>query len=354
MISRSRSRNRRTVTRKSPRLALRAVPHTKPRVAPAKRLAMPEMVFILAPPRSFTSITCGMLGQHPQLFGLPELRLFVADTVGEWLDLCSKATYPMASGTLRTVAELIFGQQSALSITMAQAWLAERSHWTTYQLTKTLAEVVHPRILLDKSPNLVYQPAALVRLHRNFPDARFIYLTRHPRGHGESVLKLKAHVEKLKGPLSADHWLIQISSFPAISASDLAEPGVLDPQRGWYTLNSNVCKFLSSVSTDQKFTIRGEDLLADPDTWLRTTADWLGLRSDASAIEAMRHPENSPFVGFGPKGASRGNDPFFLRNPVFQPRDERSMSLEGPLSWRSDGRGFLPEVKELARSLGYS
>jgi Sulfotransferase family len=315
---------------------------------------LPEMVFILAPPRSFTSVTCGMLGQHPQLFGLPELRLFVADTIGEWLELCSKATYPMASGTLRTVAELIFGQQSERSITMAREWLTERSNWSTHQLTKSLSEVVHPRILVDKSPNALYEPAALARLYRDFPNAKFIHLTRHPRGHGESVMKLKAHVEKLKGPITADHWLIQLSSFPAISESDLAEPGVLDPQRGWYTLHSNVCRFLESVPAANKFTLRGEDLLADADTWLRTTADWLGLRSDAPAVEAMKHPENSPFVGFGPKGASRGNDPFFLRNPVLQGRDERSMSLEGPLGWRADGRGFLPEVKTLARRFHYS
>ncbi len=295
-----------------------------------------------------------MLGQHPQLFGLPELRLFVAETVGEWLDLCSKATYPMASGTLRTVAELIFGQQSERSIAMAQEWLVEHSAWTTQQLTKSLAEVVHPRILVDKSPNALYEPSALARLHRNFPNARFIHLTRHPRGHGESVMKLKAHVEKLKGPIKADHWLVQLSSFPPISESDIAEPGILDPQRGWYTLHSNVCRFLESVPAANKFTLRGEDLLADPDTWLRTTANWLGLRSDTSAVAAMKHPENSPFVGFGPKGASRGNDPFFLRNPVLQGRDERSMSLEGPLGWRPDGLGFLPEVKTLARSFHYS
>src|SRR5260221_9464285 len=31
-----------------------------------------DPVFILALPRSFSSVVCGMLGQHPQMYGLPE------------------------------------------------------------------------------------------------------------------------------------------------------------------------------------------------------------------------------------------------------------------------------------------
>ena len=29
--------------------------------------------------RSYSSLVCGMLGQHPSLFGLPEVNLFAAD-----------------------------------------------------------------------------------------------------------------------------------------------------------------------------------------------------------------------------------------------------------------------------------
>jgi hypothetical protein len=37
-------------------------------------------LFILAPPRSFTSVICGMIGQHPQMYGLPEVNLFAGET----------------------------------------------------------------------------------------------------------------------------------------------------------------------------------------------------------------------------------------------------------------------------------
>ena len=37
---------------------------------------MTAPLFLLAPPRSYTSLVNAMLGQHPQAFGLPELCLF--------------------------------------------------------------------------------------------------------------------------------------------------------------------------------------------------------------------------------------------------------------------------------------
>jgi hypothetical protein len=41
---------------------------------PASDVAF-DLVFLLAPPRSFTTVVSSMLGQHPQLYGLPEMLL---------------------------------------------------------------------------------------------------------------------------------------------------------------------------------------------------------------------------------------------------------------------------------------
>ena len=40
---------------------------------------MTQPLFILAPPRSFTTVTSAMIGQHPEMYGLPETNLFVAE-----------------------------------------------------------------------------------------------------------------------------------------------------------------------------------------------------------------------------------------------------------------------------------
>jgi len=120
--------------------------------------------------------------------------------------------------------------------------------------------------------------------------------------------------------------------------------------------------FLAALPAAQKIRIRGEDILHQPDHHLRHILAWLELCADSDAIEPMKHPERSPFAGFGPRGARFGNDPFFLKNPALRPhRDSRRLedrvkpqSLAGSLSWREDGAGFSPKVQQLAREFGYT
>jgi hypothetical protein len=318
----------------------------------------PEIVaplFILAPPRSFTSIICAMLGQHPQMYGLPELELFGAETMAEWWDLCARATFPRAHGALRTVAQLYFGEQTETTVKLAEGWLRRRSHFTTGFLLEVLAKKVHPRILVEKSTSNVYSLQFLRRAHRMFPHARYIHLVRHPRGYGESVMKFLREREKL-GPLQASHWIIRLASFPDVSriaGRERQRHARLDPQHGWYALHMNICEFLKSVPDSQKLRIRGEEVLRDPNRGLQETAAWMGLRTDDEAIEEMKHPEQSPYACLGPRGARYGNDQFFLERPMLRASRAEVHSLEGPLSWREDGEGFVSEVKELAEQFGY-
>ena len=148
------------------------------------------------------------------------------------------------------------------------------------------------------------------------------------------------------GPIPPSHWLLSVASYPRHSQDS-------DPQRGWYAAHMNICEFLQSVPAAQQMQVRGEDVLTDPDPSLHCIAEWLGLRTDTEALEAMKHPERSPYAGFGPPGARYGNDPFFLSNPALRTVHAASQSLEGPLSWRDDGREFLPRVKRLAQQFGY-
>jgi Sulfotransferase family len=315
---------------------------------PARTFSAEQPVFVLAPPRSFSSIVSTMLGQHPQMYGLPNLELFAAETVGEWWELCAEATFPRAHGALRAVAELFSGEQTEETIKFARSWLRRRAHFTTGYLLETLATAVAPRIVVDKSTSNVYQPKSLRRAFQMFPGARFIHLVRHPRGHGESVLKFLREREK-EGRVAPAHWMRRLAAWSG--ATD--DGAKLDPQRGWLALHTNITKFLETVPPEQHTRIRGEDILTDPDRHLRQITEWLGLRTDAEAIEEMKHPERSPYACFGPTGARFGQDRFFLENPVLRASRAESQSLEGPLSWRTDGEGFSPKVKRRAREFGY-
>jgi hypothetical protein len=316
-------------------------------------------VFILAPPRSFTSVIGSMIGQHPQLYGLPELHLFPFDSMAEWWRQGTRSTAAMNHGMLRAVAELYFGGQTEGTVQRAKGWLRRRLHLSTGALLEVLLERIAPLVAVDKSPGFAWRMRTMKRAYELFPQARFIHLTRHPLAHGESVLKFVDERSKT-GPLPAKHWLRIICTYPPEwpGPGEEAEPappeGSFDPQWGWYNLNRNIMAFLAGVASDQVFRLRGEDVLTDPATALKPLCNWLGLRDDAEAIDEMKHPERSAFACFGPPGARYGMDSFFLENPVLRPSRAAAKSLDGPLPWREDGRGFAPAVRRLAVELGYT
>ena len=311
-----------------------------------------EPVLVLAPPCTFSWEVCAVLGQHPEMYGLPELHLFSADTVGAWLDQCSRESYEMDHGLVRAVAELYFGGQTDYTVARARGWLRRRAHFTTGFLLETLADRLQPLVPVEKSPSIVYGVESMRRAYHMFPGARFLHLLGNPASYGESVM---AAIQELsqRQPLPPSHWLLHLASFPHSNPDGLPSSPVLDPQMGWYTLNRSIMEFLDSVPADQKRTIRGEDLWPDPTDALLQIVGWLGLRTDSEALEEMKHPERSPFAPFGPASAPFGNDAFLMQHPMLRAAWREPRSLDGPVPWREDGQGFFPEVQELAWQFGY-
>jgi hypothetical protein len=319
----------------------------------AKAVPPAQPVFLLAAPRSHCALAGAMLGQHPQMWGLPETHLFNAPTITKWWEMCDTSTFRMADGLLRAIAELFYGYQTDETISAAEGWLRRRNHYTTSLVFEELTDRVPERVLVEGSCTVVSRPAALQRILRNFPLARFIHLTRHPRAFGECLMKGIEDAAR-HGPVP--YWMLNLASFPGPSASEDGTPHQnpgFDPQRAWYELNSNAGEFLKLVRTDRKMVLRSEDLFGDTKPTLERIADWLGLRADDDAVEAMTHPERSAFARPGPSRAPFGNEGEFLQNPMFEPPPAEAYMLDGPLRWRPEGQGFLPRVKELAQQFGY-
>ncbi len=301
---------------------------------------MAAPLFLLAPPRSYTSLMNAMLGQHPQCFGLPELCLFNVETL---VELWVRTSDEMGSeaktrhGLLRAVAEIYSGEQTMDSVRMATHWCAARQHRTTGEVYRELVDKIDPLIAVEKSPAYTVDIQRLWRLYETFPEARFIHLTRHPVGQCKSVMSLYDGTFAL-----------------FVNSIDFLEDrAIVEPQFAWYDLNINIMNFLDHVPAAQQLRIRGEDVMGDPPKWLGAICRWLGIRDDAQAIDDMMHPERSPFACFGPLDAMFGNDPNFLSGPSFRPHVVKVPPLDKPVPWREDGHGLKPEVKALARELGY-
>src|SRR5262249_53695877 len=309
--------------------------------------------FVLSPPLSLSSYACAMLGQHPQMYSLPETHLFLADTLRDWWDTCAKTSFNMSHGLVRAVAELFYGEQNETTIRLARAWLRRRLPFTTGYIIELFAERVYPRALVEKSPSVIFHHESMQRAARMFPLARFIHLVEHPRRHCEAVVAaIKDSVAH--HPNRVPQWLRQLTCFSAANAGESSqEHAELDPQQAWLALNKNIGDFLEAVPETQKLRVRTEDVLRDPDATLFAIAEWLAIRSDAEAIDAMKHPERSPYARFGPEGARYGDDAAFLRSPSLPAAPAEPDDLTSPFSWRDDGRGFSPEVQALAEAFGY-
>lgn len=306
-------------------------------------------LFILAPPRSFTSVVCAMVGQHPQMLGLPETNLFTRATYGEF-----STVYRMRPrfqhGLLRAVAQLGLGEQTEETIEVAKTWLDHHTHLPTSALFSDLRQWASPRATVDKSPSYVYGGENLKRIRQAFPEARFLHLTREPRGTCESIYALRS---KVREPMD------RLKRVPGGGAGATAERRgaamgdiEMSGENLWLRPHLEIMSFLETVPPEQQLLLRGEDLLSDPAVHLRTLCAWLELDDSAAAIDEMLHPERSPFACYGPANARFGNDPSFLENPALRAYTPKPVNLTDPLSWDSS-LFFGEELKQVAQFFGY-
>jgi hypothetical protein len=294
-------------------------------------------IFVLAPARSYSSVITMMLAQHPSLVGLPELKLFAYPTVVEleaslpefWIE---RGITHRSPGLVRAVAELVFGDQAHASLEEARHWLSERATWSGAEVLDVLMERMHPRLCVEKSPESVETDAALERLAAAYPRARYLHLTRHPMTTESSIATHREHL--------VAGWGAAGRPMAGIAA--------------WFVTHWRILQFAKGVPAQQYLRLRAEDVLNDSVSHLATIAAWLGLHTDAAAIESMQHPERSPFACPVPadSGLLGGNDPAFLRDP--RPRRVPVPSgMQKPDGWSAPESSWQLVV-ELAAELGYS
>jgi sulfotransferase family protein len=296
-----------------------------------------EPLFILAAPRSFTSVACAMLGQHPELYGMPELNLFLTDSLEEMCEQLVGLKQIQLHGLLRAVAHLYAGEQTLASTDMARRWILRRLESGTVDVYWNLCERVAPLRIVDKSPAYCSKRSNLDRIGRAFPNALYLHLIRHPRSQGESVLKVA------EGAIAVLADSIDYST----------EPPTVDPQIAWYRIQKNILGFLERIPEKRQMRLRGEDLLNEPRRRLMEICRWLQISDAEDAVGAMLRPGDSPFACLGPLGAHLGNDINFLRAPALSGGKIEETPLTGALSWRKDGKAFARVVINLARAMGY-
>ena len=232
------------------------------------------------------------------------------------------------AGLKRTVAELLSGEQTTETVGAAQRWIEARAHLSSAAIFAELQRMISPRGLVEKSPTNT-RPDALARIRDSFPDAVFLHVTRHPRANCRS----QHSVYKDRGP-----------------EGDQA----FDYEQHWRRRNRLCLEFGATLPASQYMLLHGEWVFEDPRTVFAQISEWLGLRTDDTAIDAMMRPEDSPYAKIGPAGAFGGNNKGFMANPQLRAGRIPKVPLAGPLDWMAEpAAGFDPKTRHLAHQLGY-
>ncbi len=293
-------------------------------------------VYLLAAPFSGASLLAGVLGQHPALVAVPELNLFLADSVGELLDIFAMGQGGHAHGLLRALAELDFGGQSDTAVWQAHRWLETRRSMPTAALLQHLAASVAPRRLIVPDAESPLRPMDLQRLQAASPRIELIHLLRHPWSQG--VL--------LHG------WARGRLFVPQDFKDHARRPPVLDPQIAWLRAEHNLDALWRLRAPLLR--LRGEALDEDFATAATALCAALGVTAESAATAAMAAQEHWRFAGHGPRSAPYGLEPEALE--PFAAADlelAAQASLGAPLPWRPEGECFAAEVQARAASYGY-
>lgn len=277
-----------------------------------------------------------MLGQHPQLYGFPELNLFVTDTIAELLELGNGTTLNSPSyttGLLRVIAELKFGGQTELTIERGIDWISSRSHWTTKRMLDQLLEWISPKIGVEKSPRTALSRQAMDRALAGYPSSRIIHLTRHP----VSTLRSLRESHRSFGSseaLSGDTvWLFNFYA------------------RLWIQSQELILSVVRELGLRQALQVRAEELLRLPEKHLPVIIDWLELSSEPQVIEAMKHPERWGYSRPAPMGLQGDGDPSFLESPNLRAPTVPEI-LHVPAEWKLEPK-LTDKVNDLSHHLGY-
>jgi thioester reductase-like protein len=277
--------------------------------ASAKR----DVVFILSPPRSGSTLLRVMLAGHSRLFSPQELHLAGFANIATYDEHLGGTILNM--GLITTVHEVT----SSTGAKNAYAkWVTERV--STAAVYDLIHERIGSRILVDKSPFFFPPLATLERLNRMFPRAKFVHLLRHPYSTIDSYARERFHkvlkqTEALE-PYEAAEWT-------------------------WQRVHRDIIGFGQELDAERFHRLRFEDLARDPEATMRALSSFLGVEFEPSMLK--------PYSGHrGLSGGFSVGDPNFMQH--------KDIDASKAAEWEGITLPFAlqPETLETAEALGYS
>ena len=334
---------------------------------PGKARQQAGPVLILASRESGGSALATLLGGHPDFYGAPHLNLLAFDEVWQCVSYGAIPRDPHLHGLWRYLGVMLTGEQSMQSMQTAQRWLNHRSQRPTAEVHAELRGLAAPRRLVDYSPLVAQNGAAMRRAIKALPDdTTIIHLTRDPRRQGRAMcLPVWQSIMT-----SLDFWDRRGLHQACLDVFEIGEqfidwsvtPPVFDPQFAWHRTQKAARDVLAELPPDRHVHLDLDALMQAPETVLESLLGRLGAPADAATIAAMLSTELTEYSVPGPYVAPFGIDFEMIGSPIATAlhrgalqgrRHEGPTDAAAPLPWRGDGEGLLPQVTLLAQSLGY-
>ena len=274
------------------RNAIPALPQGVPEIDAVEPRNSPA-IFILAPPRSGTTLLRVMLAGHSSLFCPAELQLLSFNTLAERRQAFSGKYSLWLEGTIRALMEIHDCSADQAKEIMEEY---EARDFTTKQFYKVLQDSINGRTLVDKSPSYASDLATLHKAERDFDNPIYIHLSRHPYAMARSFANY--HMDQVL--FLHDH------PFTPLQLGELI----------WTISHRNILDFLAHVPAHRQFHMRYEDLVTDPPTMMRQMCATINLEFETGLLNPYQNLESKMTDGIYAESTPMGDTHFFKHQKI--------------------------------------
>ncbi len=283
----------------------------------------PTAIFILAPPRSGTSLLSLMLAGHPDLIAFNELKLLGFHSLKERNAAYVEKFSLWQEGAIRAVMEL-----KKCRVEEARNIIDdfEKNGTTTKDFYHQLQQWAAPKIIVDKTPAYALDRQALQKIAQDFEQPLFIHLTRHPlstvnsfeKYHMEQVLYLKDH---------------------PYTSKELGE-------LVWQESHQNISEFLKGIPQEQQIKLSYENLVTQPESILKALCTQLNLAFHPNLLKPYQNISKKAIDGIHTDSRSMSDSNLLKFNTIQSAKAEE---------WKAALKdNFLSTASwQLADKLGY-
>lgn len=283
----------------------------------------PQAIFILAPPRSGTTLLRVMLAGHPNLFAATELQLLGFNTLKERRDAYSGKYSLWLEGTIRAIMEIKNCNADDAMLIMDEF---EKQNYTTKQFYKTLQDGIGEKTLVDKSPSYVLDPNTLEKAERDFKDALYIHLVRHPYAMVRSFESY--HMDQV--------LFLKTQPFTPRQLGELV----------WLISHKNTVEFLQQVPENRQYQVRFEDLVSEPQKIMEDMCRTFRISFHQEMVNPYNNMSNKMIDGIHKESKPMG-DTKFLEHEKINP-------IVADTSKAVSNDDFLSDITwEIASDFGY-